>query len=207
MRQRSRLVVASHNRAKAAEIQRILFGEGLEFEVVSLADFPEVTLPAETGRTFAENALLKAAHAAEATRLPAVADDSGLEVDALNGEPGIRSARYVGEDATDQDRCEKVLTLLRDTPDDRRTARFRCAAACAEPSGVTLLAEGTCEGRIAHEPRGFGGFGYDPIFVPEGESRTMAQLTPEEKHAISHRGRAFRELARLLRERVAQENG
>jgi XTP/dITP diphosphohydrolase len=185
----------------------ILSAEGLEFEVVSLADFPQVTLPAETGRTFAENAILKAAYAAEATRLPAVADDSGLEVDALEGEPGIRSARYVAEDAADEDRCEKVLGLLRAVPDDSRTARFRCAAAYAEPSGATLLAEGTCEGRIARQPRGSGGFGYDPIFVPEGETRTMAQLSPDQKHAISHRGRAFRELARLLRERLAQENG
>lgn len=185
----------------------ILSTEGLEFEVVSLADFPEVTLPTESGHTFAENAILKATCAAEATRLPAVADDSGLEVDALDGEPGILSARYAGEDASDQDRCHKVLRLLRNVPDDERAARFRCAAAYQDPGGTALLAEGTCEGRIARKPWGSGGFGYDPIFVPEGETRTMAQLTSEEKHAVSHRGRAFRELARLLRERVAQENG
>lgn len=207
MRQHSRLVVASHNRAKAAEIQRILSDEGLEFDVVSLADFPEIELPPETGRTFGENAMLKAAHAAEATGLPAVADDSGLEVDALDGAPGIHSARYGGEGASDRDRYEKVLRLLRDIRDESRTARFRCAAAYAEPSGATVLAEGTCEGRIAREPAGSGGFGYDPIFVPQGETRTMAELTPDQKHAISHRGRAFRELARLLQERVAQGSG
>jgi XTP/dITP diphosphohydrolase len=207
VRQRNRLVVSSRNRAKAAEIAQILHEEGLDLDVVSLGDFPEVALPPEIGQTFAENATLKAEHAAAATGLPAVADDSGLEVDALSGEPGIRSARYAGEDASDRDRYEKVLKLLRDVPDHERTARFRCAAAYADPSGTALLAEGTCEGRIAREPEGSGGFGYDPIFVPEGETRTMAELTPSEKHAISHRGRAFRELARLLRERLAQEGG
>ena len=207
MRQRSRLVVASHNRAKAAEIQRILSDEGLDLDVVSLADVPGVELPPETGGTFGENATLKAEHAAAATGLPAVADDSGLEVDALDGEPGIRSARYAGENASDQDRYEKVLSLLREVPDESRTARFRCAVAYSDPEGQVLLAEGTCEGRIAREPAGAGGFGYDPIFMPEGETRTMAQVTPEEKHAVSHRGRAFRRLARVLRERWAQEGG
>jgi XTP/dITP diphosphohydrolase len=196
----SRLLVASRNRAKAAEIAAILHSEGLDLEVISLADFPDVALPPETGRTFAENAIAKAKYAAAATGLPAVADDSGLEVDALGGEPGVMSARYGGPDATDRDRYEKVLNLLRDAPDDKRTARFRCAAAYAAPDGETLLAEGAVEGRIAREPSGSGGFGYDPIFVPAGETRTMAQLTPEEKHAISHRGRAFRALARTMRE-------
>ncbi len=195
MRQRIRLVVASHNRAKAAEIERILRDEGLELDAVSLADFPDVAPPPEIGQTFAENAMLKAEGAAAATGLPAVADDSGLEVDALDGEPGILSARYAGEGASDQDRYQKVLKLLRDVPGHERAARFRCAAAYADPDGTALLAEGTCEGHTAREPRGTSGFGYDPIFLPEGETRTMAQLTPSEKHAISHRGRAFRELA------------
>ncbi len=202
-----RLVVASHNRAKGAEIQHILAGEGLEFDVVSLADFPGVELPPETGRTFGENAMLKAEHAAKATGLPAIADDSGLEVDTLDGAPGILSARYGGEGASDRDRYEKVLSLLREIPDESRSARFRCAAAYVEPSGDTVLAEGTCEGRIAVEPAGSGGFGYDPIFVPDGETRTMAQLRPDQKHTISHRGRAFRALAGLLRKRLAQEGG
>lgn len=193
------LVLASLNRAKATEIARILSEEGLAYEVVSLGDFPGVTLPPETGATFAENALAKAKHVAATTGRPAVADDSGLEIDALGGEPGVRSARYAGDDATDEQRYRKVLGFLGDIPDERRRARFRCAAAYAAPDGQTLVAEGTCEGRIAQQPAGTGGFGYDPIFLPEGETRTMAQLTPAEKDGISHRGRAFRALARLLR--------
>ena len=199
-----RVVVASLNRAKAREIGEILAAEGLGFEVVALADFTDVALPPETGDTFAANALLKARAAAQATGLPAIADDSGLEVEALGGEPGVMSARYAGEGASDADRYRKVLALLADLPDERRTARFRCAAAFATPEGAELLAEGTCEGRIAREPMGAGGFGYDPIFVPEDYAVTMAQLTPEQKHAISHRGRALRALAPLIRARRAQ---
>ena len=194
-----RLLLASHNRAKAAEIAAILRDAGLDLEVVTLADFPEVVLPPETARAFAENALAKAKAAAAATGLPAVADDSGIEVDALGGEPGVMSARYGGPEATDRDRYQKVLRLLNEVPDVRRVARFRCAAAYATPDGQTLLAEGTLEGRIVREPVGSGGFGYDPIFIPDGDTRTMAQLTPAEKHAISHRGRAFRALAKLIR--------
>jgi len=192
------LLLASRNRAKAAEIAAILHSEGLDLEVISLRDFPDVVLPPETGLTFAENALAKAKAAAAATGLPAVADDSGLEVDALGGEPGVVSARYGGADATDRQRYEKVLALLRDVPDEQRTARFHCAAAYATPDAETLLAKGTVEGRIARQPAGSGGFGYDPIFIPEGETRTMAQLAPEEKHALSHRGRAFCALGRLV---------
>jgi XTP/dITP diphosphohydrolase len=198
-----RLLVASRNRAKAHEIARILTEEGLSFEVVTLADLPHIALPPETGRTFADNAAQKAHHAARAAHLPAVADDSGLQVDALDGEPGLRSARYAGDDATDEQRSRKVLHLLRDIPDDRRRARFVCAAAYADPDGKLLLAEGTCEGRIARGPAGAGGFGYDPIFLPEGHTVTMAQLTPEHKDALSHRGRAFRLLAHLIRDHLA----
>jgi len=210
----STILLATHNRAKAAEIAAILRDAGLNLEIVTLADFPEVVLPPETARTFAENAVAKAKAAAAATGLPAVADDSGLEVDALGGEPGVMSARYGGPDATDRDRYEQVLRLLRDVPEAPRTihpersrrARFRCAAAYARVAQASacfnlLLAEGTIEGRIAHEPVGSGGFGYDPIFIPDGDTRTMAQLTPAEKHAISHRGRAFRALAELIRGR------
>jgi XTP/dITP diphosphohydrolase len=196
-----RVVVASRNRAKAAEIARILADAGLGLEVVSLADFPHVMLPAETDASFAANAAAKARQAADATGLPAIADDSGLEVDALSGEPGVRSARYAGEGASDEERYRKVLALLARVPDEQRGARFRCAAAYAEPGGEVMLAEGTCPGRIAREPAGSGGFGYDPIFIPEGYQITMAQLTPAQKHAISHRGRAFRLLAKLLRGR------
>ncbi|MBP7621400.1 MAG: RdgB/HAM1 family non-canonical purine NTP pyrophosphatase [Gemmatimonadales bacterium] len=196
---RPRLVVASQNRAKAREIAEILAAEGLAYEVVTLAEFPAVTLPPETGATFAENAVVKARAAAAATGLPAIGDDSGLEVDALGGEPGVLSARYAGEGASDADRYQKVLALLADVPDARRTARFRCAAAFAAPDGTELLAEGKVEGRLAPAPAGTGGFGYDPIFLPEGRAVTMAQLTPEDKHAISHRGRALRALAARLR--------
>jgi len=196
-----RVVLASLNRAKAREIAEIMAGEGLPFEIVSLAEFPGAALPPETGATFLVNARLKAHAAARATGLRALADDSGLEVDALGGEPGVTSARYGGEGASDEDRYRKVLALLADVPDDRRTARFRCAAVYAGPDGTELSAEGVIEGRILHEPRGAGGFGYDPIFLPEGSTLTTAEITAEEKHAISHRGRAFRALAALLRER------
>lgn len=197
----SRLVVASFNRAKAVEVAEILAAEGLDFTVAPLSDFPGVVLPPETGDTFAINALAKARAAALGTRLPAVADDSGLEIDALGGQPGIMSARFAGEAASDEDRYRKVLALLASVPEEQRAARFRCAAAFVDPHGLELLAEGTVEGRIARAPAGSGGFGYDPIFLPEGRSITMAQLTAQEKHAISHRGRAFRALARLIRER------
>ncbi len=197
-----RLVVASLNRAKVREIARILRDEGLDFEVLGLADFPEVAAPPETGDTFAANAMSKARSGARATGLAAIADDSGLEVDALGGKPGLWSARFAGGGASDEDRCRKVLDLMRDVPDRRRGARFRCAAAFADPEGEELLADGVCEGHIARQPAGSGGFGYDPIFVPEGYTCTMAELTAEQKHAISHRGRALRRLANLIRKRV-----
>jgi len=198
-----RLVVASHNPPKVREIAEILAQEGLSFQVVSLADFPDVVLPPEAGATFASNAAAKARQVARATGLPAIADDSGLEVEALGGEPGVRSARYAGEEASDEDRYRKVLDLMADIPTHKRRARFRCAAAYAEPDGEVMLAEGTCPGRVARQPAGTGGFGYDPIFIPDGYSITMAQLTPDQKHALSHRGRAFRLLAQMIREHLA----
>lgn len=196
------LVVASHNRAKVREIADILRAEGLGLDVRGLHELPEIELPPERGETFAANAVAKAKHAAAAAGAAAVADDSGLEVEALGGEPGIKSARYLGAEASDEDRCRKILDLLEGVPEHRRRARFRCAAAYAEPGGEVLLAEGGCQGRIARGPRGAGGFGYDPIFVPDGDTRTTAELTVEQKHAISHRGRAFRLLARLIREHL-----
>jgi len=199
-----RVVLASQNRAKAAEIASVLAEAGLRAEVLSLAEFPQVVLPPETADTFEENSLAKARHVASAIDMPSIADDSGLEVDALHGRPGVMSARYAGEGASDADRNTKLLAELRRVAPEPRSARFRCAAAYAEPDGFTLLAEGTCEGRIAESPRGEGGFGYDPIFVPEGENRTMAELTPAEKDAISHRGKAFRRLAEMLRERLGR---
>ncbi len=147
------------------------------------------------------NARLKAHAASRATGRPALADDSGLEVDASGGEPGIMSARYGGEGASDEDRNRKVLGLLAEVPDERQTARFRCAAVYVSPEGDEVSAEGVIEGRINHAPAGEGGFGYDPIFLPLGATLTTAQISAAEKHAISHRGRAFRALAALLRER------
>jgi XTP/dITP diphosphohydrolase len=199
----ARVVLASLNRAKAREIGQILGAEGLAVEIVSLSEFPTVALPPETGCTFLENALLKARAAAQATGLPALADDSGLEVETLGGEPGVRSARYAGEGATDEDRLRKLLARLQGVPQSERSARFRCAAVYAEPGGQAVTAEGAVEGRIAAAARGTGGFGYDPVFIPECHSQTMAELAPVRKDALSHRGRAFRALAALLRSRFA----
>jgi XTP/dITP diphosphohydrolase len=148
----------------------------------------------ETGETYLENALLKARAVATVTGIAALADDSGIEVDALGSDPGVRSARFAGEGATDQANLLLLIDRVRSVPPEARTARYRCVVACAWPDGRDVRAEGTCEGRLILEPRGSGGFGYDPIFVPEGETRTMAELTEEEKNAVSHRGRAFRAL-------------
>ena len=186
-------VMATHNPNKLLELQRIL--EPLHIEVTT-ADLQEVE---ETGTTFAENAFLKAQAACEQTGLPAVADDSGLAVDALDGAPGVYSARYAGPDATDAERMEKLLGELQNVPMDQRTARFVSAICVVYPGGERLDVEGVCEGRVAFEPRGCDGFGYDPIFLV-GE-KTYAELSPAEKDAISHRGRALRELAALLEKR------
>jgi XTP/dITP diphosphohydrolase len=186
-----RLVLASRNPHKLRELEPLL--EPHELEALPA----EVELPPETGETFAENALLKARAAAAATRQPAVADDSGIEAAALGGRPGVRSARYAGDRASDEDNLDK---LLREVPDDgdRRVA-YVCALAYVD-GDQELLVEGRCEGTLATEPRGSGGFGYDPAFLPadDNSGRTMAELTPEEKDAISHRGRAARALLERL---------
>ena len=153
----------------------------------------------ESGLTFAENAVLKAPATATATRLPAIADDSGLAVDALNGMPGVFSARWAGRHGDDAANLELLLRQVADVPDPRRGAAFVCAAALAMPSGGTVVEEGRLTGRLAHEPRGTDGFGYDPVFIPEGQTRTTAEMSPAEKDAVSHRGRAFRALAPHLR--------
>ncbi len=184
-------VIATHNAKKLKELKRIL--EPLGFDAVIREDLPEVE---ETGTTFAENALLKAESACKVTGMPAIADDSGLVVDALGGAPGVYSARYAGEGATDRQRYEKLLEELREVPTEQRTARFVSAVCCVFPDGKILTAEGTCEGIIAFEPKGEGGFGYDPIFLV-GE-RSYAEMTAEEKDSISHRGRALAKLAQEL---------
>ncbi|HEX6856737.1 MAG TPA: RdgB/HAM1 family non-canonical purine NTP pyrophosphatase [Streptosporangiaceae bacterium] len=193
----ARLVLATLNPHKVTELSRILYGTGgpaAGVSLTSLAEFPGAPDVAETGATFADNALLKARAIAAFTGLPAVADDSGICADALNGMPGILSARWSGRHGDDQANLDLLLAQLADVPDERRGAEFRCAAALAQPGGAETVAEGVLRGRLIRARRGTGGFGYDPIFVPDGGTQTTAELSPEAKDAISHRGRAFRAL-------------
>ncbi|MGH8887278.1 MAG: RdgB/HAM1 family non-canonical purine NTP pyrophosphatase [Egibacteraceae bacterium] len=191
----ARIVLATRNRGKLVELRRIL--EGLDVELCSAKDLglPEFD---ETGDSFMQNALGKARAAARVCGLPALADDSGLVVDQLDGEPGVRSARYAGPQADDEANLRLVLERLRSRPG--RSARFVCVAALVVPDGREWTAEGTLDGHIVDEPRGEGGFGYDPIFQPVGELRTTAEMLPEEKDAISHRGKAFRALRSAVAE-------
>ena len=192
-----RYVLATRNAHKVEEVLRILAEAGVAVELVALPD--DAPAVAETGSTFAANALLKARSAASHTGLPAIADDSGLCVDALHGMPGIHSARWCGRHGDDAANLALVLGQLAETPESRRGAQFVCAAVLVDPvTGAEHIVEGVLEGNLAREPRGHAGFGYDPIFIPLGEQRTTAELAPEEKDAISHRGRAFRGLAALL---------
>lgn len=201
-----RVVLASRNAHKIEEMARILDEAGLHVEVVGIGAFPEGSVPEvpETEASFEGNALLKARAVCAATGVPAVADDSGLCVDALNGMPGILSARWSGGlvagRSTDVGNLELVLAQLGDTPDDRLGAQFRCAVALVLPDGREATVDGEMRGRIVREPRGTNGFGYDPIFVPDGETRTSAELSNEEKDAISHRGNALRALVPVLRD-------
>ena len=192
-----RFVLASANRDKAAEISAILTAAVPGLDLAPRP--PDLADVDETGTTLLENARLKAAAIAAATGEAAVADDTGLLVDALDGAPGVFSARFAGEDATYADNVAKLLSELAGVPADRRTARFETVAVVRWPDGREVAATGAVDGVIATEARGHGGFGYDPIFVPaEGDGRTFAELAPEEKHALSHRGRAFRALAAEL---------
>jgi XTP/dITP diphosphohydrolase len=191
-----RLVVATLNRAKGRELARLL--AALHVEIVVLADLPGARLPEETGATYAENARLKARAAARATGLSAIGDDSGLEVDALGGAPGVHSARYGGPGLDDAGRTARLLAALRDVPDVRRTARFRCVLALVGPDRTERVVEGTAEGVITREPRGTGGFGYDPVFFYPPLGRTFAELAADEKSRVDHRGAAVRALRRVL---------
>jgi XTP/dITP diphosphohydrolase len=193
-----RLVLATANRHKIIELTRILADLAVPVALAGLGEFPGAPDVAETGATFAENALLKATALARFTGLPAVADDSGLCVDALNGMPGVLSARWSGRHGDDAANLRLLLDQLRDVPDDRRHAHFACAAALALPSGREHVSDGTLRGWLVREPRGSNGFGYDPIFVPEGDDRTAAEVSDAEKDAISHRGRALRGLAPVI---------
>ena len=189
------LVVATKNPGKLREIREIL---GSEVSVTSLADFPGVGDIVEDGTTFEANAEKKALAVAFHTGHVSLADDSGLEVDALNGAPGVYSARFAGEKATDEQNNRKLLRLLEETPPEKRTARFRCVIAIGVPDGSVQTAEGRAEGLILCSPRGTGGFGYDPLFLVPGIRRTFAELPPEEKNRLSHRGKALLSVFPLL---------
>ena len=193
----TRIAIASRNAHKLREIGRICADWPVEWLTVENHDGPWPDVE-ETGSTYVENALLKARAGSAALGEPALADDSGIEVDALGGRPGPRSARFAGEDATDQQNLDELIRALKGVPGSGRTARYRCLAVLAFPDGRELHAEGLCEGTLVGRPRGTAGFGYDPIFVPEGWDRTMAELTDEEKDRISHRGRALRALGETL---------
>ena len=190
-----KLLIATNNRGKVREYQILL--SGIPFELVTPAQQGIKLDVVETGATFKENALLKASAFASAGGLLTLADDSGLEVDALNGEPGIRSSRYAGEGATDADRVRFLLDKLKEIPWEKRTARFRCVIAIAEPDGKVEFCSGACEGIITFEPKGNEGFGYDPIFCFPDLNKTMAELPMEVKNKISHRAHAA-ELAKKI---------
>ncbi|EPD95079.1 RdgB/HAM1 family non-canonical purine NTP pyrophosphatase [Streptomyces albus] len=195
-----RLILATRNAHKVTELEAILADAGIDLELVGADAYPEVPDVKETGVTFAENALLKAHALAQATKLPAVADDSGLCVDVLGGAPGIFSARWAGRHGDDRANLELLLAQLSDIDTPHRAAHFECAAALALPDGTERVVAGQLRGTLRHAPAGSGGFGYDPILQPDGETRTCAELSAEEKNAISHRGKAFRALAPLVRE-------
>ncbi len=194
-----RLLLATRNRKKLAELRRILDA----IELVGLDDAPAYPEPAETGLTFEENALAKAREGTANTGLPTVADDSGLAVAALAGMPGVFSARWSGRHGDDVANLELVLAQIGDVPDEHRGAAFVCVAALATPDGREWTVSGRMTGRLVRKARGTGGFGYDPIFVADGETRTNAELSPAEKDAISHRGKAFRALADVIRRELS----
>jgi len=185
---RPKLLIGTNNPGKLAEYRTLL--RGIPFDIVNPRDIGITADIKETGKTFTENACLKATTLAKQTGLLTLADDSGIEVDALGGEPGVMSARYAGENATDSDRVKFLLNKMRNVPWEKRTARFRAVIAVATPEGRTYLAAGECQGYVASEPRGDNGFGYDPVFFVPELGKTMAELPPAEKHRLSHRGRA-----------------
>lgn len=198
-----KLILASNNKAKLREFKRMF--EGTEVEIVSQREAGYDFEVEETGTTFEENSYLKAKAVTDASGCAAIADDSGIEVDCLGGEPGIYSARYgVGHDASDEERNNYMLAKMGDSTD--RTARYVCAVCCTLPNGDVLRTRGECEGEILFAPKGEGGFGYDPLFVPVGFDRTMAEITPEEKDAISHRGKATREFVEMFKEYLNGNN-
>ena len=190
------VIIATKNSGKAREFEHIFASRGIE--VKTLLDFPEIPEVEETGTTFEENATLKAEVVSKALNKMVIGDDSGLIVDALEGRPGIYSARYAGEPKNDQNNTEKVLAELKNVPEENRTARFYCALAVAVPGQKTLTVSGTCEGRILNEPRGANGFGYDPVFYVPEKGLAMAELSADVKNKISHRANALKKLDVLL---------
>lgn len=201
------IVLATRNGHKVRELQTLLADlmAELDLEILGMGEFPDLPDVIETGVTFEENATLKAVAAARATGLPALADDSGLAVDVLGGAPGVFSARWAGTQGQDRANLELLLGQLYDVPDEHRAAAFVCSAVLALPDGTVVVREGRMPGMLAREPRGDNGFGYDPILVVDGDTRTSAELTFEEKNAISHRAKAFRLLAADLREVFADK--
>jgi XTP/dITP diphosphohydrolase len=193
---KKKLLIASRNQKKKKELQQIL--RDLNFELLSLDDLPPLPEVEEDGATFAENAVKKAVTVAQQTGLLTLADDSGLSVDVLQGAPGVFSARYSGPEANDEKNNQKLLLALKDISDADRTARFVCVIALASPNGQVQTVEGSCEGRIDHILRGNAGFGYDPLFIPEGFEVSFAQLDPSIKNTISHRGKALEKIKPVL---------
>ncbi len=194
------LLIGSGNRDKAAELERLL--DGAAWEVKTLRDFPEVDEPEETESTFEGNALLKARYYGKTFNVACVADDSGIEVDALGGAPGVWSARYAGENCTYDDNNRKLLAALKDVPAGKRRARFVCCAAFVDLDGTEHVEFGTVEGMVAPAPRGSNGFGYDPVFIPSGFEQTFGELNALVKSSVSHRGEAFGKMSAWLAERV-----
>lgn len=191
------MIVATKNKGKAKEFEQLFSRYGIE--VKTLLDFPDIPDIEETGETFEENAIIKAETISHLAKAYVVADDSGLAIDALDGRPGVYSARYAGPGKNDQANIDKVLQELEGVNDEKRTARFYCALALAGPGVETITVNGTCEGIILPERKGTGGFGYDPIFYVPAEGRSMAEMEPEKKNQISHRAEAIKELERHLK--------
>ncbi|KAB1155625.1 RdgB/HAM1 family non-canonical purine NTP pyrophosphatase [Micromonospora sp. DT46] len=196
----NKVLLATRNRKKLVELQRILDGAlgAHRVALIGLDDVEEYPELPESGLTFGENALIKAREGCRRTGLPTIADDSGLAVEALNGMPGVFSARWAGRHGNDQANLQLVLDQIADLPDENRAASFVCTVALVLPGGKEHLVDGRQSGRLLRSPRGDGGFGYDPIFLGDGQDRTNAELTPQEKDAVSHRGKALRELAKLV---------
>ncbi|MFG1868677.1 RdgB/HAM1 family non-canonical purine NTP pyrophosphatase [Micromonospora arborensis] len=196
----NKVLLATRNRKKLVELQRILDGAlgAHRIALIGLDDIEQYAELPETGLTFGENALIKAREGCRQSGLPTIADDSGIAVDALNGMPGVFSARWAGQHGDDKANLQLVLDQIADVPDEQRAASFVCTVALVLPGGKEHLVDGRQSGRVLRAPRGDGGFGYDPIFLGDGQDRTNAELTPAEKDAISHRGKALRELAKLI---------